>query len=60
MPKRKEAPLTPEEQSARFRAEVERRIEAGDLNPTDADAAFDDAMSPAGIIRYHPMDSKVG
>ena len=28
------------EQSERFRAEVARLIEAGELNPTDADAAF--------------------
>ena len=32
---------TPEQQSARFRAEVERMIAAGELNPTEADAAVD-------------------
>lgn len=36
--KRKE---TQEEQSARFRAEVERLMAAGELNPTDADKALD-------------------
>jgi hypothetical protein len=36
--KRKE---TPEEQSARFRAEVERMIAAGELSPTDAEQALD-------------------
>lgn len=30
-----------EAQSARFRAEVERLVAAGDLNPTEADEAFD-------------------
>ena len=32
---------TAKQQSERFRAEVERLIEAGELNPTDADAALD-------------------
>ena len=32
---------TAKEQAARFRAEVERLIEAGELSPTDADAALD-------------------
>ena len=40
MPK-KQRLETPEEQSARFRAEVERMIAAGELSPTDADAALD-------------------
>lgn len=40
MPKRKNNE-TPEEQSARFRAEVERMIAAGELSPTDADEALD-------------------
>jgi len=40
MPKKKQGE-TPEEQSARFRAEVERLIAAGELNPTDADERFD-------------------
>jgi hypothetical protein len=40
MPKKKN-PETPEAQSARFRAEVERLIAAGELSPTDADAALD-------------------
>ena len=29
------------EQSARFRAEVEKRIAAGELNPTEAEAVLD-------------------
>ncbi len=32
---------TQAEQSARFRAEVERMIAAGELNPTEADGALD-------------------
>lgn len=40
MPKKK-VKESPEEQSARFRAEVARLIEAGELNPTEADAALD-------------------
>jgi polyhydroxyalkanoate synthesis regulator phasin len=40
MPKKKQ-PETQEEQSARFRAEVERLVAAGELNPTEADKALD-------------------
>ena len=40
MPKKKHIE-TQAEQSARFRAEVERLIAAGELSPTDADAALD-------------------
>ena len=40
MPKPKET-LSPDEQSQRFRDEVQRRIDAGELNPTEADAALD-------------------
>jgi len=32
---------TPEEQSAGFRAEVEKLIAAGELSPIEADAALD-------------------
>ena len=41
MPKKK-TQETQEEQSARFRAEVERMIAAGELSPTEADASFDE------------------
>jgi hypothetical protein len=41
MPKKKHPPETPEAQSARFRAEVERMIAAGELSPTEADAALE-------------------
>ena len=36
MPK-KQRTETPKQQTERFRAEVERLIEAGELNPTEAD-----------------------
>ena len=32
---------TPKEQAARFAAEVEKLIEAGELSPTEAEAALD-------------------
>ena len=44
MPKKKK-PETPEVQSARFRAEVERLVAAGELNPTEADEAVDRIIS---------------
>ena len=40
MPKKKHNEK-PDEQSARFRAEVERMIADGSLSPTDADKALD-------------------
>jgi hypothetical protein len=40
MPKAKPKP-PPSDQIKRFRAEVQRMIDAGELSPTDADAAFD-------------------
>lgn len=40
MPKKKKTE-TAEEQSARFRAEVETMIKAGELNPTEAAEALD-------------------
>lgn len=46
MPKKKHTE-TPEEQSARFRAEVERLIAAGELSPTEADKALGDLVSRA-------------
>ena len=44
MPKKKHKE-TPEEQSARFRAEVERMIAAGELSPTEAEKALDELVS---------------
>lgn len=51
MPKKKHNE-TPEEQSARFRAEVARLIEAGELSPTDAEAALD------RLVRSPPVTQK--
>lgn len=44
MPKKKRKD-SQAEQSARFRAEVEKLIEAGELSPTDAEAALDRLVS---------------
>jgi hypothetical protein len=49
MPKKKHDE-TPEEQSARFRAEVERLIAAGELSPTEADAALDRLVRKGGQV----------
>lgn len=40
MPKAKKKE-TPQEQAARFRAEVEKLVAAGELNPTEAEEALD-------------------
>lgn len=40
MPKKKPG-MTPEEQSEKFREAVRELIDAGELNPTDADEAFE-------------------
>ncbi len=40
MPQKKHSE-TPEEQSARFKAEVEKLIAAGELSPTEADEAME-------------------
>jgi hypothetical protein len=47
MPKKKN-PETPEEQSARFRAEVEKRVAAGELSPTEADERLDALLRHTG------------
>ena len=49
MPKKK-SKETPEEQSARFRAEVERLIAAGELNPTDAVEAMDRLVRKSSVV----------
>jgi polyhydroxyalkanoate synthesis regulator phasin len=43
MPKKK-TPESQKDQSARFRAEVERMIVAGELNPTEADRVLDELV----------------
>jgi hypothetical protein len=44
VPKRKGPPLSQKDQSERFRAAVRELIEAGELDPTEADAAFERMM----------------
>lgn len=44
MPKKQKTRATQEDQAARFRAEVERLIEAGELNLTEADERFEALM----------------
>jgi hypothetical protein len=36
--------ITPEEQKRRFEEEVQRRIDAGELNHTEADAALENLL----------------
>ena len=47
MPKKQKSE-SPAEQSERFRAVVERLIAAGELSPTDADAALDALVKRSG------------
>ena len=46
MPKKKPG-MTPEEQSERFKADAQRMIDAGELSPTDAEAALDSVVRKA-------------
>jgi polyhydroxyalkanoate synthesis regulator phasin len=50
MPKKKPG-MSPEEQSERFKGEVERLIAAGELNPTEADRVMDDLVRRAKLPR---------
>lgn len=43
MPKKKPG-MTPEEQSQKFKDAVRDLVDAGELNPTEADAAFERMM----------------
>lgn len=52
MPKKQQSE-TPEEQSAKFRAKVERLIAAGELSPTDADERFETLLT-----RIRPHDPR--
>ena len=53
MPKKKRKE-TEEEQSARFKAEAQKLIDVGELNPTEADAALDRLVSQAGPSNNRP------
>ncbi len=50
MPKKK-VELTPEQQSELFRKVVRELVDAGELNPTDADAAFERLLPRVGARR---------
>lgn len=47
MPKKKPG-MTPEEQSESFRAKVREMVDTGELNPIEADAAFERVVRAAG------------
>lgn len=47
MPK-KTTPESPAEQSARFEREAQKLIDAGELNPTDADEAMERILRKSG------------
>jgi hypothetical protein len=44
---RKKNPESPEDQAKRFREEVQRRIDAGELSTTDADEALESLVRNA-------------
>lgn len=48
MPKKKPG-MTPEEQSRSFTEAVQEMIDAGELNPTEADAAFERMMTKVKV-----------
>lgn len=50
MPKKK-TQESQKDQSARFRAEVERMIAAGELNPTEADERFERLLERAATSK---------
>ena len=50
MPKKKDE-MTPEEQSERFRQTVRDMTAAGELSPTEADAAFERVV---GTLKMRP------
>jgi hypothetical protein len=43
-------------QSARFRSEVQKLIDAGELSPTEADEAFERALSAVAKARQGSLD----
>ena len=47
MPKKKH-PESPEDQAKRFKAKVQELIDAGELSPTDADAALERLVKNQG------------
>lgn len=53
MPK-KENPETPAQQSARFLAEAQKLVAAGELNPIEAEAALDRLVASQRVARPIP------
>ena len=51
MPKKKN-PEKPEDQSARFKRDAERLIEAGELNPTEAEKGLE------GLVKRAKFDGR--
>lgn len=51
MPKKKQEE-SPEDQAKRFEAEVQRLIDAGELNPTEADERFERAVRELSRRRF--------
>lgn len=56
MPKKKPG-MTPEEQGEKFREAVRELIDAGELNPTEADEAMERALSNALMGSARPSHS---
>jgi len=52
MPKKKPG-MSPEEQSEKFRETVREMVDAGELNPTEADEAFERAVRKA--VSHRPL-----
>ena len=50
MPKKKPG-MTPEQQSEKFREKVRELIDAGELNPTEADAEFERLMGKVKVAK---------
>ena len=50
MPKKKQ-PETPEEQSERFRTEVTRMVDAGELNLIEAEERFEQAIRVVALAK---------
>ena len=48
MPAKKQG-MTPEEQSKRFKAEVRKRVKAGEFSRTEADVALDQLVRRAAV-----------
>jgi hypothetical protein len=46
--------MTPEEQSEAFKREVQRMIDAGELNSTEADAVFERAIAGVRVSKDDP------